>query len=235
MRLCVVCVCVLALAGPLPATNILLNSSFEFWFGGVPIGWLSSELLYPGSAVQDSGSNSGTYCVKLAGGDTAAFVSTATVVRAGYSYNFSGFVRVPGLLGGSFVLQFLSLQGGGVGSPELLPAYYSGESYREYTRWVTAPDSAVLLSVSFATLPSVAAYVDDVTLDDTTLAGVEEEREKGIEGVRERETNVRKVVGLWAGPERAGSGVQLYDPLGRRVAGRPARGGVYFVIRERQE
>ena len=235
MRLCVVCVCVLALAGMLPAANILLNSSFEYWLGGVPVGWLSSELLYPGSAVQDSGSNSGTYCVKLAGGDTAAFVSTATVVRAGYSYNFSGFVRVPGLLGGSFVLQFLSLQGGGVGSPELLPAYYSGESYREYTRWVTAPDSAVLLSVSFATLPSVAAYVDDVTLDDTALAGVEEEREKGIEGVRERETNVRKVVGLWAGPERAGSGVQLYDPLGRRVAGRPARGGVYFVIRERQE
>ena len=235
MRLCVVSVCVLALAGVLPATNILLNSSFEYWFGGVPIGWLTSELLYPGSAVQDSGSNSGTYCVKLAGGDSAAFVSSATVVRAGYSYNFSGFVRAPGLLGGSFVLQFLSLQGGGVGSPELLPAYYSGESYREYTRWVTAPDSAVLLSVSFATLPSVAAYVDDVTLDDTTLAGVEEERDRGIEGQRERGAGVTKVVSLWAGPERVGGKALLFDPLGRRLAGRPARGGVYFVIRERQE
>jgi hypothetical protein len=234
MRLCVVVGCLLALAGPLPAANILLNSSFEYWYGGLPIGWLSSELLYPGSAVQDSGSNSGTYCVKLVGGDTAAFVSTVAVVRAGYSYNFSGFVRVPGVLGGSFVLQFLSLQGGGVGSPELLPAFYSGESYREYTRWVTAPDSAVLLSVSFATLPGVEAYVDDVTLDDT-MAGVEEEREKGIEGGREEGAGVRKVVGLWAEPERAGGKARLFDPLGRRVAGRPARGGVYFVVRERQE
>jgi len=140
-------------------------------------------------------------------------------------------------LGGSFVLQFLSLQGGAVGSPELLPAYLSGESYREYTRWVTAPESAALLSVSFATLPTLEAYVDDVTLDDTTLAGVKEEREKGVEGLREEGAGVRKVVGLWAAPECAGRvlgrGQSLFDPLGRRVAGRPSRGGVYFVIRER--
>jgi hypothetical protein len=121
-----------------------------------------------------------------------------------------------------------------VGSPELLPAFYSGEDYREYTRWVTAPESASAVSVSFATLPSVEAYVDDVTLDDTA-AGVEEERDRGIEGQRERGTRVMKVVGLWAAPERAGGKVQLLDPLGRRVAGRPTRGGVYFVMRERRE
>jgi hypothetical protein len=131
------------------------------------------------------------------------------------------------------VLQFLSLQGGAVGSPELLPAYLSGESYREYTRWVTAPESAALLSVSFATLPSLEAYIDDVTFDDTTLAGVEEETEV----TRGTTAGVRKVVGLWAVPERSGRalgrGQSLFDPLGRRVTGRPARGGVYFVIRER--
>ncbi len=239
MRLCVVVGCLLALAGPLPAANILLNSSFEYWLLGVPVGWLTSELLYPGSAVQDSNSNSGTYCVKLVGGDSAAFVSTVTVVRAGYSYNFSGFVRVPGVLGGSFLLQFLSLQGGTVGSPELLPAYFSGESYREYTRWVTAPDSAAVLSVSFTTLPSLEAFVDDVTLDDTTAGAVEEQRETWIGGRRETAAGVTKVVGLWAAPERLertpGRGQSLFDPLGRRVTGRPARGGVYFVIRERQE
>ncbi|MCX6843159.1 MAG: hypothetical protein NTX53_12845, partial [candidate division WOR-3 bacterium] len=114
------------------------------------------------------------------------------------------------------------------------PAYFSGESYREYTRWVTAPDSAAVLSVSFTTLPSLEAFVDDVTLDDTTT-GVEEEREKGIAGAGERGADVRKVVGLWGKTGRAGNTGRLFDPLGRRVAGRPARGGVYFVIRERQE
>jgi hypothetical protein len=229
MRSCVLIGCLLALAGPLPAANILLNSSFELWLAGLPVGWLTSELLHPGSAVQDSGSNSGTYCVKLAGGDSAAFVSTATVVRAGYSYNFSGFVRVPGLLGGSFVLQFLSLQGGAVGSPELLPAYLSGESYREYTRWVTAPESAALLSVSFATLPSLEAYIDDVTLDDTTLAGIEESPASLPAG----RSGPRKVVSLTGPPDHLATPAVVFDPLGRRVAGRPARGGVYFVVPER--
>ena len=51
MRIVVVLVCLAVLAGPLPATNILLNSSFESWLFGVPVPWLTSELLYPGSAV----------------------------------------------------------------------------------------------------------------------------------------------------------------------------------------
>ncbi len=233
MRLCVVCACVLALAGVLPAANILPNPSFEYWLGNMPVGWLTSELLFPGTALKDSNSHTGVYCVKLVGGDTSAFMSSATIVRPGYSYGFSGFARVPGVLGGSFVLQFTTLLGGAVGSPELLPVYYSGSNYREYTRWVTAPDSAAFLTVSMATLPNVTAYVDDVTVEDTTLAGTSEERDKGIEGRRDRGTGVVKVVGLWAAKERVGSDARLFDPLGRRVAGRPSRGGVYFVTRER--
>jgi hypothetical protein len=241
MRLCVVFGCVLALAGVLPAANILPNPSFEYWLGNTPVGWLTSEPLFPGTALQDSNSHTGVYCVKLVGGDTSAFMSSATIVRAGYNYEFSGFVRVPGVLGGSFVLQFTTLLGGAVGTPELLPVYYSGSSYREYTRWVAAPDSATFLTVSIATLPNVTVYVDDVTVEDTTVAGMSEGREKGNERVRERGAGVRKVVGLWADAERAGRtlgtvpmrGQSLFDPLGRRVAGRPARGGVYFVMPER--
>ncbi len=66
------------------ALNILPNPSFEFWMDTIgvhlPVGWLSSELRYPGSAVKDSLSNSGNYCVHLIGGDTSAFITTATLV-----------------------------------------------------------------------------------------------------------------------------------------------------------
>jgi hypothetical protein len=125
------------------------------------------------------------------------------------------------------VLQFLSLAGGAVGSPELLPVYYSGTSYREYSRWITAPDSAVFLAVAFATLPGVQVFVDDVTVDDTTLVGVSEPEPVVSRSGR---IAVRKVV-------RAGSDAVLpaasrsrewFDLLGRRVL-EPTRAGVLFA------
>jgi hypothetical protein len=228
MRIVVVLVGLALLAGSLSATNILLNSSFENWLFGMPVAWLSSELLYPGSAVQDSNSNTGTYCVKLAGGDTAAFVSTASIVTAGRSYEFSGYARVPGVLGGSFVLVFLNSQGDTVGSPELLPVYYSGAEYREYTRWVTAPESAVGVLVSFATLAGLEAYVDDVTLDDTTSpGGIVESPVYLSAGFRPR-----KILSIPGSSNPAAVPTILFDPLGRRVA-KTARSGVYFAIPER--
>jgi hypothetical protein len=205
--------------------NILPNPSFELWLGNTPVGWLTSELLWPGTAVKDSNCHSGTYCVKLAGGDTSAFASSATIVRSGFSYEFSGYARVPGALGGSFVLQFLSLTGGAIGTPTLLPAYYSGSNYREYSRWVTAPDSATFLSVSLATLPNVTVYLDDVTVDDTTLSAV---NEGTISDVKRARYQPRKVVRLGRNIGRLEPGAVLFDPLGRRLA-RPAGPGVYFV------
>lgn len=227
MKSLAILLAVVALAAPALGTNIILNPSFETWLGSVPLGWLSSELLYPGSATKDSGALTGNWCVYLSSADTTAFVTSATVVRPGYSYRFSGYARVPGVLGGSFVLQFLSLTGGAVGSPVLLPAYYSGNSYREYARWVTAPDSSSLLSVSFVAILGAAAYVDTVTLDDTSFAAVAEP----LPVPSPRRPALRKVVsarGLaaWAQP----GGVAV-DVLGRRASasGRlPA--GVYIVL-----
>jgi hypothetical protein len=223
MRIVVVLVCLLGSAGILPAENILLNSSFESWLFGVPFGWLTSELLYPGSAVQDSSSNTGTYCVKLSGADTAGFVGTVAIVTPGRSYEFSGYARVPGVLGGSFVLAFLSSSGDTLGFPDLLPAYYSDSSYRQYTRWVTAPESAAVLAVSFATLAGMEAYVDDVTLDDTTSGAIADSR-----ALPQRfDSRLRKIVSI-AGPhDRVDA--SFYDPLGRRVAAR-AGSGVYFAV-----
>ncbi len=214
------------LAAPALGTNIILNPSFETWLGSVPLGWLSSELLYPGSAARDSNALSGRWCVKLNSADTTAFVSSATVVRPGRHYRFSGFARVPGVLGGSFVLQFLTLTGGAVGTPTLLPAYYSGNTYREYARWVTAPDSSALLSVSFVAVLGAAAYVDSVTLDDSTLTAVAEPGTVGAPRARPR-----KLLAPRPGAVPAGPGAALYDPLGRRMTlnGRlPA--GVFFVL-----
>jgi len=212
-------------AAPAVGLNILPNPSFETWIGGVPLGWLTSELLYPGSAVQDSNCHTGVYCVKLVGGDTSAFMSSATIVRSGSHYQFSGFARVPGVVGGSFVLQFLNLTGGAVGTPELLPIYYSGNNYREYSRWVTAPDSATFLSVSCATLPNVTAYIDDVTVDDTTLTAIDE---TDAAALRATPLVPRKLVVLGRGLGRIETEAVMFDPLGRRLT-RPAR-GVAFVL-----
>ena len=224
MRIVVVLVCLLGSAGVLPAENILLNSSFESWLFGVPVPWLTSELLYPGSAVQDSNSNTGTYCVKLSG-DTAAFVGTLAIVTPGRSYDFSGYARVPGVLGGSFLLAFLSLQGDTLGLPELLPVYYSGTTYRQYTRWVTAPESAAGLAVSFATLAGMEAYIDDVTLDDTTSGAIAESR-----ALPSRvDSRPRKILSIAGSHDGAAATTPVYDPLGRRVAA-GVRSGVYFAV-----
>jgi hypothetical protein len=224
MRIVVVLLCLAVLAGPLPATNILLNSSFESWLFGVPVPWLTSELLYPGSAVQDSNSNTGTYCVKLSG-DTAAFVGTLAIVTPGRSYEFSGYARVPGVLGGSFLLAFLSLQGDTLGLPELLPVYYSGTTYRQYTRWVTAPESAAGIAVSFATLAGLEAYIDDVTLDDTTSGAIAE----SPAFPRRVDSRPRKILSI-AGPrDGVAATTPVYDPLGRRAAV-GVRSGVYFAV-----
>jgi len=219
---------VLLVAGAATGANILINPSFELWMDTIgvnlPVGWLSSELLHPGSAVKDGRAHSGHWCVQLTGTDTAAFISTVALVRPGNHYEFSGFCQVPGVLAGTFVLQFLSLLGGLVGSPELIPVYYSGSNYRDYSRWVTAPDSAALLSVSFATLPSAQAYVDDVTLDDTTVHAVAEQHPGSVPRPSPRKVLVLAANGGWRGAD----GV-LVDILGRRVQGIP-RSGVYFRL-----
>jgi hypothetical protein len=94
---------------------------------------------------------------------------------------------------------------------------------------VTAPDSATLLSVTFATLVGLSAYVDDVTLDDTTVGGVEER--PGMSNCRLQNADcgfgtMRKMVSTGQGALPAGA---AYDVLGRRVrAGRPGA-GVYFL------
>jgi hypothetical protein len=227
MRTIVVLICLLGAAGVLPAANILPNSSFEDWLFGIPVGWLTSQLLYPGSAVQDSASHTGNYCVKLTGTDTAAFVGTVVAVTPGRSYGFSGYARVPGALGGSFVLLFLSEQGDTLGNPVLLPVYHSDSEYVEYATWVTAPDSAAGMAVSFATLLGLEAYVDDMTLDDTTSGSIAESPPK----LRSSRTSPRKVLCI-AGAESPVTSAVRFDALGRRLAGRP-RGGVYFVIPER--
>lgn len=223
MRFTKVLLALLLAASAAGAADILINSSFESWLFGMPVGWLTSELTSSGSAVQDSNSHTGSWCVKLTAIDTAAYLASATLVQAGNSYDFSGFVCSPGLLGGSFVLQFTTLTGSLVGSPVLIPAYYSGASYRQYSQWVTAPDSAALVAVTFVTAVGLTAYVDDVTLDDTTIAGVEQ---PPAAAVGPWKPALRKVVSV-GGVQPRVSGA-LYDPLGRRVYS-ARRSGVYFL------
>ncbi len=216
------------LLGIAGAVNILPNPSFEVWLDtlgvNMPLGWLTSEFLYPGSAVKDTQSNSGDYCLCLLGGDTMAFATSLTVVRSGAYYKFSGFALVPGGLGGSFILQFLTMLGNPVGTPLFIPVYYSN-SYRQYSHWVTTPDSAVFLSVSCLALPGAMVYFDDVTVDDTTLQGNQEEFQLDARGSMKR----RKLVMLSRERWTVTDGM-VYDVLGRRRADEWLNAGVYFKI-----
>lgn len=215
-----------AAVGTVLAVNILPNPSFEVWLDSLgvpmPLGWLTSEYLYPGSALRDTQANTGDYCLLLVGGDTSAFATSATVVRPGYHYEFAGHAMVPGVVGGSFILQFLTLLGQPVGMPQLVPVYNSS-AYRRYSRWVTAPDSAFFLSVNFAGLPGATVRLDDVTVEDTTLAGID-----AGPVVLVTRPQLRKVVVAGARFEPVGSeNGRLYDALGRAV-GRTGY-GVYFT------
>jgi hypothetical protein len=222
-------VLLLLVAAPAWGQNLIMNSSFEYWLFGSPVGWLTSNSVAESSVVQDTNANTGTYCALLAGSDTSAFVITTTIVRAGYSYAFSGFCRVPGILPSSFILQFTTLLAGPIGNPTIIPVIYSGSRYREYDRWITAPDSSVFLLVTFATLPHATAYLDDVTLDDTTLTGI---TEPGSAPSVPPQPMVRKLVVPASSVLFPPAGSAVYDLLGRNVSG-CLRPGIYFVVEER--
>ncbi len=161
----------LLLVLPLAAQNILPNPSFETWLDTIgvnmPLGWVTSELTRPGSAARTFTAHSGNYAVELSSADTAAYITSTTLVRSGASYDFSGYIETNSLVGGSFVVTWLSLFGGLVGTPTLIPVTRN-TSYHEYLRRVTAPDSAVFAVVLFASLPGATVDVDDVTLTPVT-------------------------------------------------------------------
>lgn len=148
--------------------NIIINPSFEIWLDtlgiNLPLGWVTSEITFPGSATKSADAHTGDFAVKLVGSDSIAFAATTTLVSSGNQYDFSGWCKCPSILGGSFVIAWLTLVGQPVGSPTILPVYFSN-NYREYTSSLTAPDSAVFVVVTIAALLQATIYVDDVTLD----------------------------------------------------------------------
>jgi Secretion system C-terminal sorting domain len=160
----------------LNAQNILINPSFEVWLDtlgiNLPLGWYTSEMAFPGTATKSTDAHTGDFALKLVGGDSIAYAATTTIVTAGNQYDFAGWCKCPSLIGGSFVIAWLSMLGQTVGTPTLVPIIYSN-SYREYTSSLTAPDSAFFIVVSAAALMQATVYVDDVTLD-TVSSGVKE-------------------------------------------------------------
>jgi len=220
----------LAAAGAGLGANIIVNPSFEQWLLGMPVGWLTSNPIAESSVVRDTLPNSGTYCARLAGSDSVAFVATTTIVRPGYHYEFSGYARVPGMLPGSFILEFTTLLAQPIGTPVVIPAIYSGSSYRRYTRWLTAPESSAFIVVTFATLPNGTAWVDDVTLEDTAIAGIgtEPSRTIPLSSVR-----TRKLVVAPGQSVRLDPGTRALDLTGRPAA-LPLKPGIYFLTAARR-
>ncbi len=157
--------------------NIIINPSFEIWLDtlgiNLPLGWVTSEITFPGSATKSTDAHTGDFAVKLVGGDSIAFAATTTLVSPGNQYDFSGWCKCPSLLGGSFVIAWLTLLGQPVGSPTILPIIFSN-NYREHTSSLTAPDSAFFVVVTVAALIQSTIYVDDVTLDTLTGTDIDE-------------------------------------------------------------
>ncbi len=213
---------------PVQGANLIVNSSFEYWLLGSPVGWVTSNAVIESTVVRDTNAHTGRYCALLRGTDTSAFVTTTTIVRPGIHYRFGAFCRVPGILPASFFLQFTTLLADPIGNPIIIPAIYSGRNYREYMRWVTAPESAFFLVVTFATLPQATAYLDDVTLEDTTFLGLEEKPSVALPiADQTRKIVVPRGRSVTLGPEMV-----AYDPTGRRVTG-CLSGGVYFLTHKR--
>jgi len=148
--------------------NILINPSFEIWLDtlgfNLPLGWITSEITFPGTATKSTDAHTGDFALKLMGGDSIAYAATTTLVTSGNEYDFAGWCKCPSILGGSFVIAWFSLLFQSVGTPTLVPIIYSN-NYREYTSSLTAPDSAVFVMVTAAALMQTTFYVDDVTLD----------------------------------------------------------------------
>ncbi|MCX7784877.1 MAG: T9SS type A sorting domain-containing protein [candidate division WOR-3 bacterium] len=162
------------------AQNILLNSSFEIWLDSLgiqmPFAWFTSEATDSGSATRTTNAHSGLFAIKLTGSDTSAFATTISIVSPQTYYYFSGWCKTQSFAAGAFIITWLKLSQQPAGTPTIIPIYYSN-TYRNYNAVLQAPDSAIFVNVTVGTLPYLTIYVDDVTLSDTALTGIEEQPE----------------------------------------------------------
>lgn len=166
--------------------NILINSSFEIWLDtlgiNLPLGWLTSEPNFPGSAVKTNDAHSGNFALKLLANDSIAFATTTSLIRPNDQYDFTGFSKCPSYIGGYFAIAWLTFNGNPIGLPTVIPILLSNR-YQSYTQTVTAPDSALFVVVTATALPQATLYVDDVTLtpitqtikEDYSIIGLDEQ------------------------------------------------------------
>jgi hypothetical protein len=175
--LCICCLFFIAKPSQTQAQNMLLNSSFEIWFDSMgirmPFAWYTSEANDSGSATRTTDMHTGIYALKLTGGDTLAYAMTLSLCTAGNNYYFSGWTKSTSFIAGSFVITWLKLSQQPLMDPVIIPILRN-TSYHNYTQMVQAPDSAVLVNVDVVALPGITIYVDDITLSDTVLTGIEE-------------------------------------------------------------
>lgn len=157
--------------------NIIMNSSYEIWIDSfgirMPLGWYTSEASDSGSAVRTTDAHSGLYALQLTGTDTLAYATTLSFCTPGRYYYFSGWSKTTSYVGGSYIITWMKLSQQPVSAPVMIPITRH-TSYFNNTQILQAPDSAVMVSVNIVALPNISVYVDDVTLSDTLLAGIEE-------------------------------------------------------------
>ena len=173
------CLFLLALPSKACAQNMLLNSSFELWIDSVgirmPFAWYTSEANDSGSATRTTDMHTGIFALKLTGSDTLAYAMTLSLCTTGHNYCFSGWTKSTSFIAGSFIITWLKLSQEPLMDPVIIPILRN-TSYHNYTQIVQAPDSAVLVNVDVIVLPDVTINVDDITLRDTVLTGIEESR-----------------------------------------------------------
>ncbi|MEO0076652.1 MAG: T9SS type A sorting domain-containing protein [candidate division WOR-3 bacterium] len=168
------------IGGDLGKYNIILNSSFEIWLDSLgiqmPLGWLTSEAQDSGSAIRTTNAHSGVYALQLNGSDTSAYATTVALCQANHNYYFSAWCQTSSWVAGSFIISWFKITQQPAGNPTIIPIIRS-TNYYNYSQMLQSPDSAILVNVNIVTLPYTTIYVDDVTLSDTILSGLEERAE----------------------------------------------------------
>ncbi|MCX8014809.1 MAG: T9SS type A sorting domain-containing protein, partial [candidate division WOR-3 bacterium] len=101
------------------------------------------------------------------------YATTASLCQNNHNYYFSAWCKTTSWLAGSFIITWFKITQQPAGNPIIIPIIRS-TSYYHYTQMLQSPDSAILVNINIVTLPFTTINVDDVTLSDTVLSGIED-------------------------------------------------------------
>ncbi|MEO0131531.1 MAG: hypothetical protein ABIK73_01125 [candidate division WOR-3 bacterium] len=213
----------------LSAQNLIINPGFELWLDSLgvsmPLGWLTSEPTYPGTATRSTDAHTGLYSLRVysISFETLGVATTYSLVSRNRRYIFQGYVKTNSSLAGGFVFIWQTFAFETLGTPVVVPIYQA-PNWTLIRQVLNSPDSAQLVSVNILALPNASLLVDDVSLIDSTVSFITEENKTVIKSKIDYFITHTNHLQQFRNQE-------IYDPLGRRLNWpiTPQASGVYFI------